>query len=81
MVPSTLRALGTKKVNVKTKENWVRNICARLFDDNETRVFSYGLKHSVTPKRMLTEDIVSSVESVCVRQKQLPESTKDDLRY
>ena len=28
---------------------------------------------------MLTDDIVSSVESVLARQKELPESTKDDI--
>ena len=47
---------------------------------NETQVLSYGLKHSVTPKRKLTDDIVSSVESVLARQRELPESTKADIR-
>ena len=46
----------------------------------ETQVLSYGLKHSVTPKRIPTDDIVSSVESVLARQRELPESTKDDTR-
>ena len=41
---------------------------------------SHGLKHSVTPKRIPTDDIVSSVESVLACQRELPESTKDDIR-
>ena len=44
------------------------------------QVLSYGLKHSVTPKRIPTDDIVSRVESVLARQRELPESTKDDIR-
>lgn len=43
-------------------------------------VLSYGLKHSVTPKHIPTDDNVSSVESVLARQRELPESTKDDIR-
>ena len=35
----------------KTDENWVRNISSRPLDKTETQVLSYGLKHSVTPKR------------------------------
>ena len=33
-----------------------------------------------TPKHVPTDDIVSSVESVLARQRELPESTKDDIR-
>ena len=64
----------------KTDRNWVRNISSRPLDENETQVLSYGLKHSVTPKHIPTDDIVSSVESVLARQRELPESTKDDIR-
>ena len=64
----------------KTDKNWVRNISSRPLDENETQVLSYGLKHSVTPKRIPTDDVVSSVESVLARQRELPESTKDDIR-
>ena len=49
-------------------------------DANETQVLSYGLKHSVTPKHIPTDDIVSSVESILARERELPESTKDDIR-
>ena len=44
------------------------------------QVFSYGLKHSVTPIHIPTDDIVSSVESVLARQRELPESTKHNIR-
>ena len=44
----------------KTDKNWVRNISSRPLDENEMQVLSYGLKHSVTPKRIPTDDIVSS---------------------
>ena len=64
----------------KTDKNWVRNISSCPLDENETQVLSYGLKHSVTPKWIPTDDIVSSVESVLARQRELPESTKDDIR-
>ena len=64
----------------KTDKNWVRNISSRPLDENETPLPSYGLKHSVTPKHVPTDDIVSSVESVLARQRELPESTKDDNR-
>ena len=62
----------------KTDKNWVRNISSR--PENGTQVLSYGLKHSVTPKHIPTDDIVSSAESVLARQRELPESTKDDIR-
>ena len=64
----------------KTDKNWVRNISSHPLDENETRVLSYGLEHSVTPKHVPNDDIVSSVESVLARQRELPESTKDDIR-
>ena len=63
----------------KTDKNWIRNISSRPLDENETHVLSYGLKHSVTPKHIPTDDIVSSVESVLARQRELPESAKDDI--
>ena len=46
----------------------------------ETQVLSYGLKHSVTPKRIPTETIVSSVEEVLSRQRELSEPTKANIR-
>ena len=64
----------------KTDENWVRNICSRPLDKTETQVLSYGLKNSVTPKRIPTETIVSSVEAVLSRQRELSEPTKDNIR-
>ena len=42
-------------------------------------VLSYTLKHSITTKHIPTDNIVSGVESVLARQRELPESTKDDL--
>ena len=51
----------------KPDDNWVRNISSRPLDKNETRVLSYGLKHSVTPKRTPTKAIVSSVEAALAR--------------
>ena len=64
----------------KPDENWVRNISSRPLDETETQVLSYGLKHSVTPKQIPTEAIVSSVEAVLSRQHELSESTKDNIR-
>ena len=64
----------------KTDDNWVRNISYRPLDQTETRVLSYGLKHSVTPRRIPTESIVSSVEAVLSRQPDLSESSKDNIR-
>ena len=64
----------------KTDDNWVRNISTRPLDKTETHVLSYGLKHSVTPKRIPTESIVSSVEAVLSRQRDLSESAKDNIR-
>ena len=64
----------------KPDDNWVRNISSRPLDKTETQVLSYGLKHSVTPKRIPTEAIVSSVEAVLSRQRELSESAKDNIR-
>ena len=49
---------AAKKKRHKTDKNWLRNISSRPLDENETRVLSYGLKHSVTPKHVPTDDIV-----------------------
>jgi len=56
------------------------NISSRPLDQTETHVLSYGLKHSVTPRRIPTESIVSSVEAVLSRQRDLSESAKDNIR-
>ena len=64
----------------KTDDNWVRNISSRPLDKTETQVLSYVLKHSVTPKHIPTEAIVSSVEAVLSRQRELSESAKDNIR-
>ena len=68
------------KKQQKPDDNWVRNISSRPLDKTETQVLSYGLKHSVTPKRIPTEAIVSSVEAVLSRQRELSESAKDNIR-
>ena len=74
----------TKRLNVPVQginrnwhyfDNWVRNTSSRPLDRNETRVLSYGLKHSFTPKRIPTEVIVSSVEAALSRERELSEST------
>ena len=57
-----------------------QDVFSRPLNENETHVLSYGLKHSVTPKHIPTDDIVSSVESVLAFQRELPESTKDDTK-
>ena len=64
----------------KTDDIWVRNISSHPLDKTETNVLSYGLKHSVTPKRIPTETIVSGVEAVLSRQRDLSESPKDNIR-
>lgn len=64
----------------KPDDNWVRNISSHPLDKNETRALSYGLKHSVTLKRIPTEAIVSSIEAALSRQRELPVSTKDNIR-
>ena len=53
---------------------------SRPLNTTKTRVLSYGLQHSVTRKRILTESIVSSVEAVRSRQRDLSESAKDSIR-
>ena len=68
------------KKRQKPDDNWVRNISSRRLDKTEPQVLSYGLKHSVTPKRIPTEAIVSSVEAVLSRQRELSESAKDNIR-
>ena len=68
------------KKGQKPDDNWVRNISSRPLDKTETHVLSYGLKHSVTPKRIPTEAIASSVETVLSRQRELSESAKDNIR-
>ena len=40
------------KKRQKPDDNWVRNISSHPLDKTETQVLSYGLKHSVTPKRI-----------------------------
>ena len=67
------------KKRQKPDDNWVRNISSRPLDKTETQVLSYGLKHSVTPKRVPTEAIVSSAEAVLSRQRELSESAKDNM--
>ena len=64
-------AIKTKNDRKLTGENWVRNISSRPLDKAETHVLSFGLKHSVTPRRIPTEPIVSSVEAVLSRQRDL----------
>ena len=69
-----------KKRRTEPDVNWVRNISSRLLDKTETRILSYGMKHSVTPKRIPTKAIVSSVEAVLSRQRDLSEPIKDNIR-
>ncbi|CAH3162976.1 unnamed protein product, partial [Pocillopora meandrina] len=64
----------------RTDDNWVRNISSRPLDKTETQILSYGLKHSVTPKRIPTESIASSVEAALSRQRDLSEPAKDNIR-
>ena len=80
--------LGQKlsKLNNKTNRRskpdnkWVRNISSSPLDKTETQVLPYGLKHSITPKRILTEKIVASVEAALSRQRDLAKPVKDDIR-
>ena len=67
------------KTNRRSKpdDKWVRNISSRPLDKTETQVLSYGLKHSITPRRILTEKIVASVEAALSRQRDLTEPVKD----
>ena len=77
-----LDRLRTKRDKKRRTHNddWVRNISSRPLDKTETRVLSYGLKHSITPKRIPTDTIVSSVEAVLCRQSDIPEPEKDNIR-
>ena len=54
------RLQQTKDKRRKTDDNWVRNISSRPLNETETQLLYYGLKHSVTPKRIMTETIVYS---------------------
>ena len=74
------RLRQTKDKRRKTDDNWVRNISSRPLDKTETQVLSYELKHSGSPKRIPTETIVSSVEAVLSRQRDLSEPVKDNIR-
>ena len=53
---------------------------SRPLDETETQVLSCGLKHSVTPKQIPAEAIVSSVEAVLSRQPEPSESSKVNIR-
>ena len=64
----------------KPDDNWVRNISSRPLDETESRVLSYGLKHSVTPRRIPTETVVSSVEAALSCHRDLSEPGKDNIR-
>ena len=64
----------------KPDNNWVRNMSSRPLDETESRVLSYGLKHSVTPRRIPTETVVSSVEAALSRHRDLSEPAKDNIR-
>ena len=75
-----LTRLQDTKNAKRRKPDWVRNISSRPLDETETQVLSYGLKHSVTPKQITNEAIVSSVEAVLSRQHELSQSTKDNIR-
>ena len=76
---STARKRNKLTKNAKRRKpdaNWVRNISSGPLDEIETQILSSGLRHSVTPKQIPTEAIVSSVEAVLSRQQKLPESTE-----
>ena len=70
------------KTNRRSKpdDKWVRNISSRRLDKTETQVLSYRLKHSITPKHILTKKIVASVEAALSRQRDLPEPVKDNIQ-
>ena len=63
----------------KADKNWVKNISSRPLDETETQLLSYGLKHSVTPKQIPTEAIVSSVEAALCHNSHLSAATKDNI--
>ena len=48
-------------------------------DETKTQLLSYGLKHSMTPKRIPTETIVSSVEAVLCHNNNMSAKTKDNI--
>ena len=76
-----LLVLGLRRDYASSKyDNWVKNISFRQLDETETQVLPYGLKHSITPRRIPIETIVSSVEAVVAHQRDLTESTKDEIR-
>ena len=64
----------------KPDANWVKNISLRQIDDSETKLLSYGLKHSITPRHVPTETIVAGVEDALSRLDNLTEDAKDDIR-
>ena len=64
----------------KPDANWVKNISSRQIDDSETKLLSYGLKHSITPRHVPTETIVAGVEDALSRLDNLTEDAKDDIR-
>ena len=71
---------GKDKKRRKADKNWVKNISSRPLDETETQLLSYGLKHSVTPKRIPTEAILSSVEAALCHNSNLSAATKDNIR-
>ena len=79
-VASVLRRHAKDKKRRKADKNWVKNISSRPLDETETQLLSYGLKHSVTPKRIPTKAIVSSVEAVVCHNSNLSAATKDNIR-
>ena len=67
------------KKRPKTDDAWIRNISPRPYK-TDAHVVSYGLKHSVTLKRIQTKSIVSSVEAVLSRQRDVSKSAKGKIR-
>ena len=71
----------SKRLNrPKPDVNWVKNISSRQIDDSETKLLSYGLKHSITPRHVPTETIVAGVEDALSRLDNLTEDAKDYIR-
>ena len=52
-----LQHTKTRKRGQKRDDDWVKNISSRQLDETETQVLSYGLKHSITPRRIPIETI------------------------
>ena len=69
----------TSKAACESEVEFVRSTKG-VAPKNGSFLLSYGLKHSVTPKRIPTETIVSSVEAVLSRQRDLSEPVKDNIR-